>query len=300
MDALTGKRRWLFETFQEVPNISKYRSSKRKPSDPVAAGGLIVVIAWPVILEDTPEKSHVYAVSPESGKAKWVTTLDGGNLTVPVAANGLVFVAIEDPGSPPRPGHPLGTREHGTMYAINAVDGQIKWKLRADLMSGGLRLLIAGSTIYFQTDQSLIAADLETGRPRWSFSADDIRAGTGVDDKHLYVITHEGTMAWPDDTLHALALTTGQEKWSRGLSGNAHVAMVDDGVVYAGVGPLRSFDAATGEELWSFMGTGRESARLISGGTMFLSSSTVTYIGSSRVDQGYLYAIDLKTDELAR
>ena len=112
-------------------------------------------------------------------------------------------------------------------------------------------------------------------------------------------MTHKGSIARPKGTLHALALSTGQEKWSQSWGGSAGIAMIHDGVAYAGRGHLHAMDAAKGKELWSFKGTGRESARLISGGSIFLTSPTVTYIGTTRVDQGYLYAIDAKAGGLS-
>ena len=296
LDMLTGERKWLFETLQEIPVKQMNLGRKRAPEGPVLGDGVIFVTAWPYRMSITPQKSFLYAVAPESGTTKWVTTLDGLDIAAPVAAKGLVFVAAEDPRSAPRPGDPLGSSSnHGTLYAINAIDGQVRWNLGADRKYGTSRLLIAGNTIYFQTDKSLIAADLETGRPLWNFSADDIQGDPRVDDQHLYVVTHKGTIARPDDTLHALALMTGQEKWSQGLSGGAYLRMVHEGVVYAGREYLHAIDAATGKKLWSFKGTGRESARLISGDRIFLISPTVEYFGTSRVDQGYLYAIDAKT-----
>lgn len=294
LDAITGKRKWLFETLQEIPVKKMNMGRKRTPSEPVMGDGVIFLTAWPfALLNDASRKGFLYAVDPESGKAKWVTSVDGLDITAPATAKGLVFFAVEEPA-------PLTSHSNrATLYAINAADGQVKWKFGADNRGyGTAQGIIADKTIYFRTAKSLLAVELETGRQIWSFSADDIRGGLRVDDKHLFVITHKGTMARPDDTLHALALTTGHEEWSRGLSGNAHTTMVHDGVVYGGIGPLRAIDAATGKELWSFKGTGRESARLISGGRIFLTSPTVSYIGSNRVDQGYLYTIDAKTGTL--
>jgi outer membrane protein assembly factor BamB len=72
--------------------------------------------------------------------------------------------------------------------------------------------------------------------------------------------------------------------------------MVHEGVVYAGRGYLYAIDAATGTKLWSFEEIGRHhSAQLISGGRIFAISPTVEFSGTSRVDQGYLYALDAKT-----
>jgi outer membrane protein assembly factor BamB len=156
-------------------------------------------------------------------------------------------------------------------------------------------LLVAGDTIYFSTEKSLSAVEPGTGRRLWKFSAKEIERDLQADDQRLYVVTHMGSMTRPKDTLHALALTTGQERWSREL--NARVAMVHEGVIYADGERVHAIDAATGKELWSFKGAGRESARLVSGGRLFLTSPTVTYAGTTRVDQGYLHAIDAKTGE---
>ena len=295
LDALTGKRKWLFETLQEVPINKMNLGRKRTPAGPVPGNGVIYLTAWPFMRSDTPMKSFLYAVDPESGKAKWATSVDDLDITEPVAVKGLVFVATHS--------SVLSSSRQATLYAINAADGQIKWKFGSEKNYGTSRLLVSGNAIYFSTDKSASALELETGRQLWSFSASIFQ----TDDQHLYIVTHKGTTARPDDTLHALALTTGQEKWSRGLSGNASVAMVHDGVVYAVSQPpprpftgrmvrhLHAMDAATGKMVWFFKGIGLGSAPVISGGRIFVTSPTVTYIRMSRVDQGYLYAIDAKT-----
>lgn len=294
LEALTGKRKWLFETLQEIPTKEMNFGRKRAPEGPVLGEGVIFLTAWPYIGSDASKKSFLYAVDPESGKAKWVTSVAGLDITAPVTAKGLAFFAVEERSPTP----PSIFSDRVTLYAINAADGQVKWKLGTGKKYGTPRLLVADNTIYFCTDRNLLALEVETGRQLWNFSADEISPGLRADDQHLYVVTHKGSIMRPKDTLHALALTTGLEKWSQGLSGYARIAMVRDGVVYAGGGHLHAIDAATGKELWSFKGTGRESARLISEGWIFLTSPTVDYIGTKRVDQGYLYAIDAKTGKL--
>jgi outer membrane protein assembly factor BamB len=215
--------------------------------------------------------------------------MDSRDISARTAAKGLVFVAVnERPTLPVRP-------NRATLYAINATDGQVKWTVGADTVGGARTLFIAGDRIYFSTDTSLLALELETGRQLWNVSADDIRAPLQADARHLYLMTYKDSLIRSNRTRRALALATGEEKWSRGLSGNASIETVQDGAVYAGA---HAVDAATGNALWSFSGTGRESARLVSGGRIFLTSPTVTYIQSTRVDQGYLYAIDPKTGGL--
>ena len=245
---------------------------------------------WTYKERDASVKNVIYAVDPESGKARWVTSVDDDYITAPVTAKGLVFVATES--------SILSGSHHATLYAINAGDGQVRWKLGTGKKYGTTRLLVADNAIYFCTDRNLLALELETGRQLWNFSAEEIQGDLSADDQHLYAITHLGSFARPNDTLHALALTSGQEKWSQKLSGLVSDKLVHDGVVYAGREHLHAIDGATGKELWSFKGTGRESARLASGGRIFLTSPTVSYTGTNRVDQGYLYAIDAKTGKL--
>ena len=299
LDAITGKRKWLFETLQEISVKKMNMGRKRTPSEPVMGDGVIFLTAWPfALLNDASRKGFLYAVDPESGKAKWVTSVDGTFISAPTTAKGLVFFTVkEEPQDNPSPLNRV------KLYAINAADGQVKWKFDVESWHGTSQLLIAAGTIYFSNNKSLLALEMEAGRQSWSFSADRINAGLWADDQHLYMVTRKGSMGRPKDTLHALALSTGQEKWSRGLSGNVHIAMVHDGVVYTD-GHARNYagidatDAATGKELWSFKGIAMETARLISGGRIYLTSPTLTYFGISRVDQGYLYAMDAKTGKL--
>jgi len=295
LDAVTGKRKWLFETWKETPVFGV----KRAPAGLVPGDGVIFLTAW-ANLDPNRQKSFLYAVDPESGKAKWVTGVGGWDTTAPAAAKGLAFFAVEDPGPTP-----TSSSDRETLYAANAADGRIQWKVGAEKKYGTARMLVAGNIIFFSTDKNLLALELGTGRQLWNFSADGISGGffegnpgLWADDQHLYLVTHKGSMMRPKDTLRALALSTGQEKWSQSLSGSVRVAMIHDGVVYAGGEHLHALDAATGKELWAYKGTGRESARLISGGRIFLTSPTVDYVGSKRVDQGYLYAIDSKTGKL--
>jgi outer membrane protein assembly factor BamB len=300
LDALTGKRKYLFETLREIPIENMNTRSKRTPSAPVMGDGVIFLTAWPFSLVDTPQarmsslppRSFVYAVDPESGKEKWGIRVDGSNITAPLAAKGLVFFAVQEPAPLTSPSNRL------TLYAIDAAGGQIKWKFGADRGYGTAQLLIADNAIYFRTEKNLLALELETGRQIWSYQADEIRPNLDLDQQHLYVVTRKDSFFGPANTIRALALTTGQEKWSQALSAGGYSRLVQDGVVYAGEGALNAIDAATGKKLWSFKGTGRESAQLYSGGRIFLTSPTVTYFGTSRVDQGYLYAIDAKLGKL--
>ena len=289
LDAVNGKRKWLFE-----PPQGKTPS---KPAGLVVGDDSVFLTARTWATGSASWKQSLYAVDPESGKEKWVTSVaDFLDIRAPIRAANLVFFSVEESflDSNDRARH----GRKAMAYAVDAANGRTKWTVGTELKYSTLRLLIASNAVFFSTDKNLLALDLETGRQLWSFSADEIQGDLSADEQQVYVITHKGSFARPKDTLHALALTTGQEKWSQELSGLVYSSLVHDGVVYAGREHLHAMDAATGRQLWSFKGTGRESPRLISGGRIFLSSPTTTYFGTKRVDQGYLYAIDAKTGKL--
>jgi outer membrane protein assembly factor BamB len=285
LDAVSGARKWLFETLREIPVKDMNLGQKRKPAGPVMSSGVLYLTAWAYGRGGAVQKSFLYAVDPASGKPMWVTSLDDIDITEPLAAKGFVFVATH-PYVPSGPGR-------ARLHAIDATDGQIKWTVDAERKFASARLLVAGNALYFSTDKSVSALEPETGRRLWSASADMLYGDLRADEQHLYMIAHKGSPARSGDTLRALALTTGQEKWSYELDGGGFSLLIRDGVIYAGY--FHAIDAVTGKRVWSFKGTGRASAPVISEGTMYVTTPTVTYSGTGRVDQGYLFAIEVKT-----
>lgn len=276
LDLFSGERKWLFETLREIP-VEKLM--KRTPSEPVLGDGVIYLSAWPFLGKGAPRNSFLYAVLPEAGTTSWVTPFDGTNITAPVSAKGAVAVAVGP-----------------SLYAVDAANGAFRWKLGEGKLLGTPRLLVVRNMIYFSTDRNLLAAELDTGRQTWSVSADRIEGDLRADEQNLYMITWEQSAFRSRSTLRALALTTGQEVWSQVMSGPLNTLLIHGRVVYAGGGrELHALDKATGRKMWTFKGAGALSPPLISGDRVFMSSPTIEYLGSSRVDQGYLYAIDANT-----
>jgi outer membrane protein assembly factor BamB len=163
-------------------------------------------------------------------------------------------------------------------------------------------------TIYFTTDRRLIAAELETGRQLWTFSAKtkaqiktyDLGDGCPnlwADDQHVYVVIEWDVVNGKERRLQALDRTTGREKWLLAVKGgNTDIQMIHDGLIYAGgyYSGLQVIDPARGKMLWSFNGANpSETARLISGNRIFIISGPGMTPGPGSVSQtNYLYAID--------
>jgi outer membrane protein assembly factor BamB len=139
----------------------------------------------------------------------------------------------------------------------------------------------------------VIAVDPATGRELWGFVAKAVSREVGIDERHVYAVTEEDTAFGTRHTLHALARAGGKEQWSQSVGGN--IALAGDGVVYTEGARIEAFDAATGKPLWSRAMAPGDSVRLLSGGKLFVTSPTVTYFGTDRVDRGRLRALDAKS-----
>jgi len=292
VDAQTGEKKWFFETLAES------HGPKRPPSGPILGDDVLFLTAWPF---GVGSKSLLYAVDVKSGKAKWTTTVEGGLfMSAPLTAPGMVFFSVVEKGSDTR--YENGKRIDGksTLYAVDAASGQTKWKFDAPMeYSRSQPLLAAGNSVFFGTDKGLFALELSTGHLLWTFGKDEPIA-MQADDQNIFVDVQRWGFGGMKDTLYALSLSTGAQKWARGVSGEAGVAqlVLKDGVIYASRGHLQALDPVTGKELWTFKGSGRETAGLFSGGRIFLFSPTMTFIGSSQVDRGFLFAIDAKAGKL--
>src|SRR5438874_712392 len=83
--------------------------------------------------------------APGSGQAKCVTSMAGRDITAPATAKGHAFFAVAEPAPLTSPSNRV------TLYAINVVDGQVKWKFGAGKGYGTPHLLIADNIIYFRT-----------------------------------------------------------------------------------------------------------------------------------------------------
>ena len=132
---------------------------------PVAAGGLVLVAQ--------SDRHRVVALDAGSGKMRWDFTADGRVDTPPTLAGGLCL---------------LGTRS-GTVYALNAKDGQLAWRLRVApederiVAFGQLEspwplagsVLVVGDTAYVAAGRHpcayggirVLALDTATGAVRW-------------------------------------------------------------------------------------------------------------------------------------
>lgn len=156
--------------------------------------------------------------------------------------------------------------------------GDELWRFETDDDVRSSPTVVDGTAFVGSNDGFVYAVDAESGDERWRFEA-----SRGVETSPTVV--GGGVFVASGDRLYALDAETGVEAWSAavdtgGPTGTPSPTVVD-GRVYVGVEDegLRTFDAATGSELWHFdVGDSIRASPVVADGTVFFGGySTYAY-----------------------
>ena len=145
LEAATGKEKWRFKTGEdaEIHNQVGIQSSA------VVAGGMVYFGC---------RDSNLYALNAKSGEKKWVFNNRGSwVIASPVVQNGKLY---------------FSTSDSGLFYALDAKTAAplFSLKLGWPMFSSPT---IAGNTVYIGSHAGkLIAIDLKTQKPAWTFDTD--------------------------------------------------------------------------------------------------------------------------------
>ncbi len=247
LDAGSGRPKWSFQTTVYVPGNGIMSSI-------VVANNLIYVEG----------AGRLYALDRGTGRPKWsfpvATNLDCS----PVVANGLVYVGAED----------------GKVYALDAFSGQPKWFFQTEGTITTSPVVVGGMVYIDLAGGELYALDALSGRQRWaSYSIDHLYGSPVVANGTLYLVSFHGTLSVFD-------ATSGRQKGSfhcRDCDNVQTSPILSNGTAYINsFHTLYAFDAATGQEQWSYQ----------TGGIIFASPTAANgmiYLGS---EDGNLYALD--------
>ena len=201
--------------------VSKFRGGAT--TAPLVVGSTVYVMSASEML---------VALDATSGSVRWSAIVGGSFLSAPAAANGLIYVGVEN-----------------RLAAIDAASGSVRWSGATGDGVWSTPTVHDGSVYVGSNDHRVYAFDAASGTPRWSAPTGDrvytsapVAVGTDV-----YV----GSL---DRQLHAFDAATGAARWSfltgAEVTGSPAVA---GGVVFIGSldGTFYAVDAATGSALWS-------------------------------------------------
>jgi outer membrane protein assembly factor BamB len=219
-DAITGQRRWAFNTGESVY------------ANPAAAGATVYV---------GTSRGTVFAIEAATGRARWRHTLDSsGPLppqvdSSPVLAGGILYVVAEG----------------NLLFALDAATGAQKWKMTAVAGTGGgpSAVAVAGDVVYLADARGGLAAlGARDGRLRWRHQF----SGKGFHSASLIPVVSGGTaFCFDNDTLFALDTATGAVRWQAGdLDTTYERPVLAAGAVHlASLSAIVSFNPGTGRVL---------------------------------------------------
>jgi outer membrane protein assembly factor BamB len=176
-DLETGKQKW------EVKSMSG-------KSNPCSYGNMYIATAW----------GAIQAFDEETGTKKWSFSIDGGNESVssPTESEGVIYVGSNSTYA----------------YAINAVDGKLKWKFKTDGNIDSSPFVDGNLVYYYSKDSYLYALDKSTGIQKWKF-----QIGKSSDYSSFYqdsspvVVNNILYIQGRDSKVYALNSTTGVKLW---------------------------------------------------------------------------------------
>jgi outer membrane protein assembly factor BamB len=198
IDTVTGKEKWRF-------------NSRTLRATPAVANGVVYIAGC--------SEKYLIAIDAETGIEKWRFASGDSENSLPVVANGVVFV-----------------KAGGKLHAIDAVTGKENWIFKTNdyyFTSPA----VAKGIVYVWSYQGLSAVDLTTGKEKWKVAAGFASGSSpAVSNGVVYVTTGNGNLS-------AIDAITGKEKWrlhinNPDLSSSWTLVSqpaISNGVVYFGV-----------------------------------------------------------------
>jgi outer membrane protein assembly factor BamB len=203
---------------------------------------------------------RVVAVSAKNGRSRWSRRLGSRSESSPLAHNGTVY---------------FGT-ENGTVYALRARDGWVRWRYRAKgAVKAGLAMDDEGRLFFGDYGGQMQALRARDGKLLWRKGTSGTALGIGSGNFYATPAVAFGRVyvGNTDGSVYSYAADDGALAWRQSTGSyvysSAAVARVPGGkpTVYVGSydGRLYALDARTGSVRWRHQAEGR-----ISGGTVVL------------------------------
>lgn len=240
----------------------RYQTQGRIDAAPIVVDGVLYVAS---------EDGNLYSLDAKTGAEVWTAQLGAGSGSSPAFADGVIYI---------------GDNSHD-LHAIDAATGQELWK------GTGLGLtdpgpIVDGVLYAASADGTFQALQASDGEVLWRTTLPQgASRAAGYADGFVFVGSGDGRV-------NALDAKTGEAKWSYDLgTGTVGTVAVASGVVYGSIfgGAANSFvalDAATGQQLWTFVSPAGGDVRspAIGDGLVYTVSG-----------DGNVYALDVATGE---
>jgi outer membrane protein assembly factor BamB len=181
-----------------------------------------------------------------TGRLLWRFQTEGGIRTSPVLLNGLLYFGSND----------------GRVYAIDAGNGEPRWSFETGGAVRSTPTVSDGLVVFGSDDGYVYCVSADTGELQWRFLVGRFElTGARTNDEFL---TRKTVTSSPlvvegivyigsnDETMHAIDLTTGIERWNANFRGaTVSAPAYADGVIYSGTeAGVTALDALTGATLW--------------------------------------------------
>jgi outer membrane protein assembly factor BamB len=246
LDAHTGERKW------------HSKREKGSYSPPVVMGDTLYVGA---------DDGNFYAVDLNTNRQKWRHTRDDQSTVMnsPAVEDGLVYYSA-----------------NGTLYALDAEAGDVKWKVEttADYLS---TLAIGDGCVYFAAADYIFAVDSKSGKEKWNAVLKERGLWSPLVVAHglIYFRNSEGHIRTVNNKTGEL-----QPKPDNDAKAGTRLAIDEDTIYFGGwqSGTTYAIDATTRETKWKFWPGMECRAPVVAGETVYLVC-----------EDGKLYALDATT-----
>jgi len=191
---------------------------------------------WPIYRGDSTLSGVAEGTGPQHLVRRWTARLEGPVVSSPVLGHGLVVV-----------GSATG------VHAFELAHGASRWTHTTDAPVEAPPLLVDDLVVVGTLGGRLVALELQSGEPIWSYEADgkivgsvnDLPADAAGEPHRLLVGSH-------DSAVHCVDLRTGAGLWRHRTTSyiNGTPAVVDRTVVFGGCdGMLHLADVASGSTI---------------------------------------------------
>ena len=281
LDRLTGEKKLEAESYPGAKLVySQPGPFPNPPNQPVFNGEEIYLTNW---VRGAVKKVHVSSISIVSGEYNWEVGLEGWDVQDPILVDDLLLVLYVTNESSTDP-------SYMRVCALDAATGEAKWTFDQKTVYGFKNFSADSQSVYFESPTGLFVLDKHTGALRWQYLFDEKKIN--LPERSYYV--HDGVYLVDHGSLLKLDPKTGNLEKTMKVDRHYRIFHLEKGIIYGtSFKQVQAIDLSSGKTLWAVRTNTELSSRPVYHDQMiYFTTNSVGYVGMSRVDQGYLYAVN--------